>query len=257
MPSHEATQMLLPLWLVLLVIAPFAGSFIGVVVLRNGASESVLYGRSRCDTCHRSLGWRDLIPVVSWVALGRRCRYCRAPLSAYYPLVEIAAAIPVLWAASMMSGLPLAASAVFGWMLLTLALIDGRTQRLPDALTFGLIATGLVAGYFLDRNNMTGHVIGSVLGFAAFALVAYLYRLIRKRNGLGMGDAKLLAGLGAWLSWEALAGIILFAAIAGLVFVLGRALCQREGAIIERVPFGPFLALAGWIIWLYGPLLPA
>ena len=156
-----------------------------------------------------------------------------------------------------MSGWPLVASAILGWMLLALALIDIRIRRLPDELTFSLIAAGLIFGYFLDRSNLADHMIGTVAGLAAFTLVAYLYRVIRKREGLGLGDAKLLAGLGAWVSWQGLTGVVLFGAIGGLVFVLGGALWQGKIVMTERVPFGPFLALAGWVIWLYGPMFQA
>ncbi len=164
--------------------------------------------------------------------------------------------MPVLWAASVVSDWLLLASTVFGWTLLALGMIDWRTQRLPDVLTLSLLLSGLAAAYFFDKTAIVDHLIGAVAGFAVFALVAYLYRAIRGFDGLGLGDAKLLAGLGAWISWQGLPTLVLLAAMMCLTFVIGRALWRWKMSSTERVPFGPFLALAGWIVWLYGPLVP-
>ena len=242
--------------LIAFVAAPFIGSFLGVLVLRSGDGRPVIVGRSQCDHCQHRLAWRDLVPVVSWSLLGRRCRYCRAQLSLFYPLIEIAAIILVAWAATVMTGWLFLASAVLGWMLLALGLIDWRTQRLPDPLTFSLVAAGLVAAYFLERQNFVGHLIGAAVGYASFAGVAYVYHAIKGYQGLGLGDAKLLAALGAWLSWQRLPVLVVLAAVMCLSFILARALRRSKFIATERVPFGPFLALAGWAIWLYGPLLP-
>ncbi|MGA7713065.1 MAG: A24 family peptidase [Rhizomicrobium sp.] len=249
--------MQIPLWVALVIVSPFIGSFLGVVVLRSDDHRPIVFGRSQCDECHHSLDGRDLIPLISWLMLRRRCRYCGAELGLFYPAVEFAAIMPVLWAASVVSGWILVASAVFGWVLLTLGLIDWRTQRLPDVLTLSLLLSGLAAAYLFDRTSIVDHLIGAVAGYAIFALVAYLYRAIRGFDGLGLGDAKLLAGLGMWISWQGLPTLVLLAAVACLIFVVGRALWRRKIILTERVPFGPFLALAGWIVWLYGPLVPA
>ncbi len=246
----------LPLWLMLLLVAPAIGSFLGVVVRRGGNMRSILFGRSQCETCGHVLGWRDLVPILSWLMLGRRCRYCHVKLSSFYPLIELTAIIPVLWAASVTTSWQLLAGVVFGWMLLALGLIDWRTQRLPNALTLSVAVTGIAAAFALDRPHVGAHLIGTIAGFAVFVLIAMFYRAVRKRDGLGMGDAKLLAGLGAWVSWQGLPVLVLLAAGMGLIFVLARALWQRRFVMTERVPFGPFLALAGWIVWLYGPSVP-
>jgi leader peptidase (prepilin peptidase) / N-methyltransferase len=245
----------LPIWIVFLIAAPFVGSFLGVVATRCEDGRPIALARSQCDQCRHTLGWSDLIPVVSWLWLKRRCRYCGVRLGAFYPLIELAAIVPVAWAATLMSGWLLAASAVLGWVLIVLALIDWRTYRLPDALTVFLGATGFAAAYFFDRMNFLDHLIGAAAGFAAFALLAFLYRAIRKRDGLGLGDAKLLAGLGAWLAWEGIPTTIFLAAVLALTFMLVRSLAGRGFTLAERLPFGPFLAFAGWIVWLYGPLV--
>ncbi|MDE2182809.1 MAG: prepilin peptidase [Alphaproteobacteria bacterium] len=240
-----------PVWIVLLLVAPFIGSFLGVVVVRQ--CEGVILGRSRCDACGHALDWRDLVPLVSWLALRGRCRHCGARVGAFHPLIELAAIAPVLWAATRYSGGLLAASTILGWLLLALALIDWRTQRLPDVLNLLLALAGLATAWLFDRANVVDHLIGAAAGFAALAAVGATYRKLRGREGLGLGDAKLLGALGAWLSWVVLPPLVLLAALLALGFAVARSLVKGRESLEQRIAFGPFLAAAGWILWLYGP----
>jgi leader peptidase (prepilin peptidase) / N-methyltransferase len=249
------TQLILP---VLLIASPIIGSFLGVVIARSG--KAMVLGRSHCEACNHQLAVRDLIPVLSWAARKGRCRYCGAKLGWFYPAVELAAMVPVFWAATLQQDWLLLASAVFGWLLLCLAWIDARTQRLPDALTLPLAASGLVAAACFDNGAILNHLIGAGAGFAGFWLLAIAYRHLRRRDGLGLGDAKLLAGLGAWLSWEGLPTVVFLGAAIAIALTLGRILISGKAAQAtsrQRIAFGPALALAGWIVWLYGPLVPA
>ncbi|HEX4533554.1 MAG TPA: A24 family peptidase [Rhizomicrobium sp.] len=239
----------------LLIIAPFIGSFAGVLVLRLPAGRPVLAGRSACDYCGATLRPADLVPLVSWLWLRGRCRYCRAELGYFFPLVEIAAMFVVAWAATAVSGWLLAATCVFGWLLLTLALIDWRTYLLPDPLNALLALSGLVAAYFFDRAFLLEHAIALVAGFAVFAAFGWLYKRLRGRDGLGLGDAKLLGALGAWTSLQGLTSVVLFAAVIGLVTVIALSFRRRPLSAFDRVPLGTFLALAGWLVWLYGPVV--
>jgi leader peptidase (prepilin peptidase)/N-methyltransferase len=151
----------------------------------------------------------------------------------------------------------IAASCLFGWMLLLLAVIDWRVQLLPDVITLPLLLTGLVAAFLFDHERFVDHMIGALAGFALFTLVALAYRALRGREGLGFGDAKLLAGLGAWVSWTGLPTVILWGSIFGLVVALARAVMGHGLKLADRLPFGTFLAAGGWLVWLYGPLIPA
>jgi leader peptidase (prepilin peptidase)/N-methyltransferase len=238
----------IPEWLFFAVAAPFIGSFLGVVVVRLPAHRSVVFGPSLCDACGHALGARDLVPVLSWLASGRRCRYCRSGLGFFFPFIELAALAVALWAATVTNGLALALGCAFGWTLLTLAAIDWRDGVLPDVLTLPLLA----AAPFLAGGDWRSHVIGAAAGFAVLAGVAWLYRRLRGRDGLGMGDAKLFAALGAWTGWQGLPEVLLIASLAGLLFVLVRSRNTPLEAT-SRIAFGPFLALGGWIVWLYGP----
>lgn len=246
--------MLTAIFLLLLCIAPLIGSFLGVVILRNGSDTPFWRGRSVCERCGHALGSRDLVPLFSWLLLHRRCRYCAAKLRNFYPAVEVLAILPVLWSGLTMTGPLLVVSTCFGWALIVLGWIDARQQRLPDMFTLPLLLAGILVAYGFDADHLGDHIVGAILGFIVFFAISWLYRHIRKQNGLGLGDAKFLAALGGWLSWTALPSIILLAAIVAIGFVIAT---RHRGLMPTRkIPFGPFLAAAAWIVWLYGPLVP-
>ena len=187
-----------------LLIAPFVGSFLGVLIERLPAGRPVLLGRSACDHCGRMLAVRDLVPLVSYLARRGRCACGEARLSAFYPAIELAALGVAMSAVAVLSGWLLWASLGLGWALLALAAIDLRHLVLPDILCLPLIPAGLAIAWALDPALLPDHALGAILGFAAFVAIAFVYRRLRGREGLGMGDAKLLAAAGAWLGWRAL-----------------------------------------------------
>lgn len=233
------------------VLGLCVGSFVGTLVLREADGwHGVLFGRSKCPRCETPLGAAELIPLWGWLAARARCRHCGALLPAFYPLVELAAgAIGAL--AFGMAAPPLAIpAAVLGWWLLGLALIDLRSWRLPDVLTLPLIALGLAAAWsgLLPELGLLDALLGAAAGYVALAGIAWLYRRLRGREGLGLGDAKLLAAAGAWLGPAALPWVILLAAPMGLVLALARRTPLRGDS---AVPFGPPLALAFWLLFLW------
>lgn len=242
---------------ILLVASPFIGSFLGVLALRLPERRSFAMSRSRCDACGHVLAARDLVPVASFLALRGRCRYCRAPIGRFLLIIELAAMAVVVWAGIETSGAVLAIGCVFGWVLLTLAIIDWRVQLLPDALTLPLLAAGLAVAWFIAPDSLIDHLIGAIAGFVIFATLSIAYQRLRGREGLGFGDAKLLAALGAWVSWQGLPTVILWGSMLGLLFALLRSAAGRGLNWSDRIPFGTFLAAGGWLVWLYGPLMPA
>lgn len=242
-------------WWLPIVAGPFIGSFLGVLITRLPAAEPVIFSRSRCPHCDHPLGPRDLVPLVSWLASGGRCRYCSRSLGVFYPAIELAAALVAAWAALVVSGWPLWATCALGWTLLALAVIDQRHLVLPDELTLPLLVAGLVVAYLLNADAAIDHAIGAVAGFTALFMLAVVYKRVRKREGLGLGDAKLLAAAGAWVSWTGLASVVLGAAVTALIVVLVRSILGRKVAADEHIPFGPYLCLATWLVWLYGPLV--
>jgi leader peptidase (prepilin peptidase) / N-methyltransferase len=168
-------------------------------------------------------------------------------------LMGVGAALVPTWAASADTEVPwMLFSCLLGWTLLALGWIDWKTLRLPDALTLPLVALGLAAAWTDSQDALLSGAIGALVGYGALVAVNLGYRRLRGRDGLGRGDAKLLAAGGAWLGWQALPWIVLLAALLGLLLA---ALQRARGSPLtaeSAIPFGPPLALAIWIIWIYG-----
>ena len=242
--------------IVLLLAALVVGSFLGVLIKRLPANRPVAIGRSVCDRCQRTLGWRDLIPLISWASTRGRCRHCGQAIGLFYPAVELAALGVAVWSLLVVPGWIAWAGAILGWALLTLAWIDQEHYLLPDVITLPLALAGLAVAWLIDPAAVLDHVIGAVVGFVVFLATAWLYRALRRREGLGGGDAKLLGALGAWVGWQGLPTIVLYAAVSGLALALILATRGRRLELGHRLPFGPHLCLGGWLVWLYGPLVP-
>jgi len=236
-----------------LLCAPFVGSFLGVVVRRLSEGRWIAWGRSRCEYCGAVLRVRDLVPLYSWLAAGGRCCYCGHPLGWFYPGIELSALAVALAALAADGGGGACLDCLFGWWLLALGWIDARRWLLPDALTLPLLVAGLAAAAAFDPEQLTDRALGAALGYLSLRVVALLYRVLRGREGLGHGDAKLLAASGAWVGAMALPQLVLGAAVSAL----SAAACLRLAGVRlgahSALPFGPFLALMTWLIWLLGP----
>jgi leader peptidase (prepilin peptidase) / N-methyltransferase len=226
------------------------GSFIGALAARWPALDrSFVFGRSRCAACGAGLGWREMLPLWSWLRQRGRCRQCGARIGWQPLLAEVAASAIILIAWATLAPASAMLATLVGWWLLLLALVDDEHGRLPDVLTLPLLALGLAVASLAPLPGLASPLdsaLGAVAGFLVFYLVARLYAAWRGRPGLGLGDAKLLAALGAWLGVAGLAPLILIAALAGLGFALASGKRRPEDAIA----FGPCLALAGGgLLW--------
>ncbi len=263
-------------WIGLLGLA--VGSFLNVVIHRlprmlerdwrtecreylgldpETASEplSLSKPRSRCPSCgHAIAAWQN-IPIVSWLLLRGRCAHCETPISARYPLVELATALLSLGVAWHFGpSWQTAAGLVFTWVLVALAMIDYDTQLLPDQLTLPFLWLGLFVNLFAIFTDLRSAVIGAIAGYLVLWLVFQAFRLVTGKQGMGFGDFKLLALFGAWLGWQMLPQILLIASLVGAVTGLSLIALRRH----ERgkpIPFGPYLAIAGWIALLWGPAI--
>jgi leader peptidase (prepilin peptidase)/N-methyltransferase len=247
----EPSMLSLPA-LLAIAVAPAIGSFLGSLVLRLPAHQPLLLARSACPHCDHTLGPLDLVPLLSWLALFGRCRHCRGKIGLFYPMMELAALALAGAAAILVPPEAIGWTCLLGWTLLALALIDRRAFLLPDVLTLPLLGLGLSATAVLAPDDMSDHVIGAALGWGGFGLIAAAYRSLRGRDGLGGGDAKLLAAGGAWLGWAALPAIVFAAAVLGLLEVGVRALSGHTPARDEPIAFGTWLALAIWVLWFTG-----
>ena len=237
----------------LLVIAPFVGSFIGVVIVRLPEGRSVIVGRSACPQCSHVLAAIDLVPIASWLVRRARCRYCGGRIAPLYPAIELAALVIAGWSLAALPGWLAIASCAFGWILLALAVIDRRDFLLPDPLVLLLAMLGLFVTWLVDPDRLSAHLAGLLVGYLSFEAVNEIYRRLRRRDGLGHGDAKLLGAIGGWVGWEGLATVVVYATVAGLLesFVRNR---WSDLRLETRIPFGPALCLGAWLVWLYGPL---
>jgi len=236
--------------LALIFVAPFVGSFLGVVIDRLPRRKPFLIGRSRCDACGKAIPFWHLVPLLSFIWLGGRAACCGAPIPRRHPMVELAAAALAVLSVLLLPPPFLAfQGAVLGWLLLALAWIDAKRFILPDQLTLTLLVAGLA---FAGLAALPAHILGAALGYGSFRLISLLYLRWRGQEGLGHGDAKLLAAGGAWAGPLALADIILVAALLGVIYTLAVQRRRRGGLWRRRLPFGPPLALAIWLVWMAG-----
>lgn len=232
------------------VLGAIAGSFLSTAAIRWPKGGQVTRGRSVCDGCGRVLGVVDLIPILGFLIRRGRCHTCGAAIDRRHVALEVAAALIGLTAFAVAPGPAGVAGAVFGWMLLLLAALDVEHFWLPDRVTWPMALTGIAVGAAGVMPFPSDRLIGLAVGFGGLWLVGALYRLIRKREGLGGGDPKLFGAIGAWLGWAALPYVLLIAGLVGIVAVL---LARRRGEAVSattRVPLGALLAVAAWQVWL-------
>jgi leader peptidase (prepilin peptidase)/N-methyltransferase len=237
------------------VAGAIAGSFLCTLILRWPQGRGVSRGRSACDGCGRLLSAVDLVPLLSALVQRGQCRTCGAAIDPLHGRVEAGCAIIGALALGFAPDLGGVGWALLGWLLLTLAVLDKRHFWLPDALTLPLAFLGFTIGLWTTDVAMVDRVIGAVAGYGALLAVTVGYRLLRGRDGLGLGDAKLLGALGAWFGWQALPFILLLAASLGLIAVLAAMALGRAVNGATRVPLGTFLALAAVPGWWAATLL--
>lgn len=228
----------------LILVAPAVGAFLAVLVDRLPRGEDVVMARSRCRSCARAIAPWDLIPLASYVVLRGRCRACGAaipPLLLYTELLALGAAVLAVLAGG--GALQVVLSALWLWLLIALALSDLTWFRLPDPLTLALVPVGMA----LAPDGLGAAALGAILGAGSFALLRRGYRRFRGREGLGLGDVKLMAGLGAYAGPYDLPLVVLIGALIGI----GMALLGGGGLRGTRaLPFGAALCAAGALLWL-------
>ena len=233
-----------------LLLGAVIGSFLAAIVVRWPQGRSVLRGRSQCDHCGRTLAAVDLVPLVSHIIARGRCRYCGAPIDTRHFAIEATTALIGVLAFSVYPFPVAPVTFLFGCWLLLLAILDLEHQWLPDRLTLPLIPAGLAVGWIGIGPALGDRAIGAVAGFAVLAGIALAYRRLRGREGLGGGDPKLLAAIGAWLGWRQLPLVLLGAGLVGLAVILLMRARGKSVAATDRLPLGTLMALVAWPIWL-------
>lgn len=233
------------------LLGAILGSFIATLAVRWPEGRSVVHGRSACDGCGAPLSALRLIPILSYAAQRGRAPCCGAAIDRYHPLTEITgAAIGGLSFVVAVDPFHALAGAIFGWLLLALALLDARHFWLPDRLTLVLALAGVAAGVADMPPTLADRLIGGAAAFLLFAGIRHGYRLLRHRDGMGGGDVKLFGAIGLWLGWQILPVILLGAALTGLLWSLIQFARGQRLTGASSVPFGTCLALAAWGGWL-------
>jgi leader peptidase (prepilin peptidase)/N-methyltransferase len=233
-----------------LILGAAIGSFLATILIRWPQGRGIVAGRSACDKCGRTLEARDLVPILSWSLARGRCRTCGTRIDRRHLAAEVGAAMIAL-TAILAHPMPLAAvTAVFGWWLFLLAALDVEHEWLPDRLTWPLLAAGLAAGWAGFGPPLDARLFGAAAGFASLYLIGRLYRALRGREGLGGGDPKLLAAIGAWLGLMHIPFVLAGAGLIGLAALLLKRLRGGSVAAADRLPLGALMALAAWPIWI-------
>lgn len=236
------------------MVAPFVGSFLGLLAVRMPAGEGVVKGRSRCRSCGVTLSACDLIPILSWFLLHGRCRNCSALIATTHVVLEICALVVAIWSVLAVPPHFVWLTCLFGWWLLVLAACDARSLVLPLSLTLPLVLAGILASFVRPDIDPVTVVLGAIAGYGAFTVVSWCYRRLRGRDGLGGGDAVLLAAAGSWVGLWGLPSVVLVAAVSGLCEALVKYCLVGTLRRDSVLAFGPHLCLGSWLIWLYGPL---
>ena len=256
------------------VIGLLVGSFLNVVVHRlpkmmdndwrsqcaelhgqatpDTEALSLSVPRSRCPQCGHPITALENIPVISWLALRGKCSACRTPISPRYPIVEaLTSLLSTLAAAHFGFGWAAAGALLLIWGLIALTFIDYDTQLLPDSITLPLLWAGLLLNLFGTYTDLQSAVVGAMAGYLSLWSVYWGFKLVTGKEGMGYGDFKLLAALGAWMGWQSLPLIILLSSLVGALLGITLIVLAKRGRNVP-IPFGPYLATAGLIALVWG-----
>ena len=238
--------------IVSIIFGAIVGSFLNVCIYRIPRGESIVLPGSHCPHCQRSIPFYDNIPLVSYPFLRAKCRYCQGAISLQYPLVE---GVTALISFLLFSRFGISWSYLFYFSfiasLIVITVIDLHHQIIPDVISLPGIGIGLLASFILPHLTFLNSLIGMLLGGGSLFLVATLYQWLFKREGLGGGDVKLLAMIGAFLGWKAVILTILLSSLIGSI--TGMIIMVAKGKDFKyAIPFGPFLSLGAVVSFFYG-----
>jgi leader peptidase (prepilin peptidase)/N-methyltransferase len=208
--------------------------------------------RSRCPKCNHEITALENIPVLSYIVLGGKCSECKTVISARYPLIEALTGLLsgiVAWHFGF--GWACLGALLLTWSLITLSFIDIDHQLLPDSITLPLMWLGIIFSFFTVYTDLHASIIGAIAGYLSLWLVFHGFKIITGKEGMGYGDFKLLAALGAWLGWTLLPTIVLLSSLVGAIVGISLIIFRKHQRDIP-IPFGPYLAAAGWIALIWG-----
>nr|ABZ06499.1 putative bacterial peptidase A24 N-terminal domain protein [uncultured marine microorganism HF4000_010L19] len=246
--------------LIVLFIGLSFGSFVNVCIYRLPKNKQVITGRSYCPKCKKKIKWFDNIPLISFLSLNGRCRSCKKKISPQYFIVELIAGIGFLLIyLSYDNHLAKLLLAILLLMYLTVFFIDLKHFIIPDILNYGIIVIAFLKNFLPDLNlsfiqDIKLSLMGGIAGFFSIWIIIYLYKTFKKKEGMGLGDAKLMAGVGLLFGWQSIPFVLFLAAVLGLLMVMP-SLYEKKKSLKSQVPFGPYIITAGVIYFLYGDVL--
>lgn len=234
------------------IFGSVVGSFLNVCIWRMPREESVVFPPSHCPNCDYRIRWYDNIPLLSYLALRGKCRGCGTHISLQYPLVELLNGLLTL-ALFLRFGptLPFMVLFLFSSALVVVTFIDIEHQIIPDEISLSGIVTGFVASFFIQGHSWLNSLLGILLGGGSLLLVAYVYQWLTKKDGMGGGDIKLLAMMGAFLGWKSIPFIIFTSSLFGSIVGVTIMLLQKKDSKLA-IPFGPYLAFGALLYVFYG-----
>ena len=236
------------------------GSFLNVCIYRLPKNKQIISGRSFCPRCKKKINWYDNLPIISFLLLSGKCRKCKKVIPLRYFIVEIITGIGFLLIYLNFNNYPtIIFLSILFLLYLIIFFIDLKHFIIPDGLNFGIMALAIFKNFLPNFNTSFIHdinqsIIGGIVGYLSIWIIIYLYRVIKKIEGMGLGDAKLMTGIGLLFGWQAIPFVLFISAVLGLVFATP-SLINKKKNLRSKIPFGPFIITAGFIYFLYGDFL--
>ena len=242
------------------ILGACLGSFSNVCIYRLPKNKQIVSGRSFCPRCKKKINWFDNLPLISFLILNGKCRKCKKVISLRYFIVEIATGIIFLLIYLNYNDLStIIFLSVLSLIYIIIFFIDLENFIIPDSLNFSVMAIALFKNFLPNFNTSLIHeinqsIIGGMVGYLSIWLIIYLYKVIKKIEGMGLGDAKLMAGIGLLFGWQSIPFVLFVSSILGLIFVVP-SLIKKEKTMRTEIPFGPFIIVASLIYFAQGDLL--
>ena len=236
------------------------GSFANVCIYRVPKNKQIITGRSFCPKCKKIIKWFDNIPLISFLLLNGKCRKCRKPISLKYFIIELITGIGFLLIyLNFNNYLTIIFLSVLFLLYLIIFFIDLKHFIIPDGLNFGIMALAIFKNFLPNFNTSFTHdinqsIVGGIVGYLSIWIIIFLYRVIKKIEGMGLGDAKLMTGIGLLFGWQSIPFVLFISAVLGLVFATPSLITKKKN-LRSKIPFGPFIITACLIYFLYGDLI--
>ena len=233
------------------------GSFANVCIYRLPKDKQIISGRSLCPKCKKKINWYDNLPLISFIILNRRCRNCKKTISSRYFIVELITGITFFIIYLNFDNLyTIIFLSILALILIMIFFIDLENFIIPDSLNFTIMGLAIIKNFFTNFNTNLVHdinqsLIGGIIGYFSIWLIIFLYKTLKKIDGMGLGDAKLMAGIGLLFGWQSIPLVLFLSSILGLFFV-APSLLKKQKTMKSEIPFGPFIIIAMLIYFVFG-----